>query len=203
MHIIVVGCGKVGAKFAEILSLEGHDVAIIDNDSNAFKALGSGFGGITVTGVPIDQDILKQAGIETADAVAVVTPDDNVNVMVSQVAKEIFKVPKVIARIYNPSREHVFHAFGLETICPTELTVDVIHAKLLGENDGLRHTIGSADFVFRHEKLQKSYEGKKIESIKTDRNESVFGVVRNGNFEFANGAMVLNKEDILVIARKE
>jgi len=133
MNIIIVGCGKVGSRFAQLLSNDGHDVVIVDNDKDAFKALSPDFNGITITGVPIDQDVLKQAGIENADAFAAVSPDDNINIMACQVAKEIFKVPRVIARIYNPEREYVFHQFGLDTICPTNLTVDVLRLKILGE----------------------------------------------------------------------
>ena len=106
MQIIVIGCGKVGSKLAQVLSEEGHGVVVVDNENKAFKSLDSSFNGITVTGVPIDQDVLRQAGIETADAIAAVTPDDNVNIMVCQIAKEIFKVPCVLARIYNPAREN-------------------------------------------------------------------------------------------------
>jgi trk system potassium uptake protein TrkA len=131
MQILVIGCGKVGSKLANVLSREGHDVVVIENETDNFKELDRDFKGVTICGVPIDQDVLRSAGIETADAVAAVTPDDNVNIMVSQIAKEIFKVPKVIARIYNPAREHVFHEFGLETVCPTNMTVSSIHSKIL------------------------------------------------------------------------
>ena len=131
MYIIVIGCGKVGSKLASTLSEEGHDVVIIDSSSENFKMLGSGFNGITIIGVPIDEDILREAGIEKADALAAVTPDDNINIMVSQLASKIFRVPKVISRIYNPSREKVFHEFGLDTICPTSITVNAIRSRIL------------------------------------------------------------------------
>ena len=133
MHIIVIGCGKVGSKLANVLSREGHDVVVVERETEQFRELDRNFSGVTITGVPIDQDILKHAGIETADALAAVTPDDNVNIMVCQIAKELFNVPKVIARIYNPAREHVFHEFGLETICPTNMTVEAIHKKILNQ----------------------------------------------------------------------
>ncbi|MCX7709942.1 MAG: TrkA family potassium uptake protein [Clostridia bacterium] len=198
MHIIIIGCGKVGSKFAQVLSEEGHDVVIIDSDPHAFKEIQHGFNGITITGVPIDQDVLKQAGIETCDALAAVTPDDNVNIMACQVAKEIFKVPKVLARIYNPAREQVFHQFGLETICPTNITVDVIRSIVLGESGVTNHTIGSNVFSFKHEKVPKSCEGKKLADIKLKDNAMIFGVVQSGGFVFANPGIKLGKDDILV-----
>lgn len=202
MHVIVIGCGKVGSRFANVLSEEGHDVVIIDNDSNSFKALSPDFSGITLTGVPIDQDILKQAGINTADALAAVTPDDNINIMVCQVAKEIFKVPKVIARIYDPSREHVFHHFGLDTICPTDITVDVIKSVIIGEKDVQTQVIGNKTILFQQQKVDKAYIGKKLESIELDESSYLFAVIRDGEFNFAKSDFVFEKDDELVIASK-
>lgn len=200
MNIIIIGCGKVGSKFAQILSDDGHDVVIVDNDKNAFKALKHDFKGITVAGVPIDQDVLKQAGIENADAFAAVTPDDNVNIMACQVAREIFKVPRVIARIYNPEREHVFHQFGLETICPTNLTVDIIRSKILGESHSSHHTISGGAFTFKREPVKREYEGKKLNSVKLKKDSNIFGVLQNGVFNFPNPSIKLNKGDSLIIA---
>ena len=146
MNIIIVGCGKVGSRLAYQLSDDGHDVVIVDNDRDAFKALPHEFNGITVVGVPIDQDVLKQAGIESADIFAALSPDDNLNIMACQVAKEIFKVPKVIARIYNPEREYIFHQFGLDTICPTNITVNLLRSKI-NEDQSSEQDITKADTV--------------------------------------------------------
>ena len=202
MHVIVIGCGKVGSKFARVLSDDGHDVVIVDNDSSNFKLLDMNFRGITVTGVPIDQDVLKQAGIETADALAAVTPDDNVNIMVCQVAKEIFKVPRVIARIYDPAREHIFHEFGLETICPTDITVDVIRSKILAENCVFKHNIANSDVGFKFEKVTKALENKRLESFNARESALVFGVLKNGNLFLAKPNIKLERGDIIIIAEK-
>lgn len=199
MNIIIIGCGKVGATLAHVLADDGHDVVIVDNDRASFKSLKPSFNGITVTGVPIDQDILKQAGIETADALAAVTPDDNINIMACQVAKEIFKVPRVIARIYNPEREHVFHEFGLDTICPTNLTVGVIRSKVLGEVDVSHHSIGKDSFTFKRENLRKDDEGKKLSTLKIREDSMIFGVMHNNRFVFANPGYKLSKGDVLVV----
>ncbi len=198
MQVVIIGCGKVGAKFAQVLSQEGHEIVIVANDSKAFKNLSPDFSGITVTGVPIDQDVLKTAGIETADALVAVTEDDNVNIMVSQVAKEIFKVHKVIARIYNPAREHVFHEFGLDTFCPTDITVNVIRALIDSEDDVSTHTIGNTSVIFRNKKIQEGWIGKRVSQIKL-KEGIVFGINRGGNFIFANNVKKLIKDDVLVI----
>lgn len=199
MQIVIIGCGKVGAKFAHVLSAEGNEVVIVSNDSKAFKNLSPDFDGMTITGVPIDQDVLKMAGIETADALVAVTEDDNVNIMACQVAKEIFKVPKVIARIYNPAREHVFHEFGLETICPTDITVNVMRALVEAENDISTHTIGNTSVLFKQTKASNNYVGRKIDQVKL-KEGMVLGIIRSGEFIFANKAGKIAADDKLVIA---
>jgi len=202
MQIIVIGCGKVGSKFAQMMSDEGHDIVIVDNDSKLFKSLGMNFNGITVTGVPIDQDVLKNAGIETADVLIALTPDDNTNIMVCHVAKEIFNVPKVLARIFNPEREGVFHQFGLDTICPTNVTVDVIKSFVFNDKDVLKFNIGSNLISFKKEKVAEIHEGKRISSIKLKSGLFIFGIVRNGTFIFSYPSLRVYKDDLLVIAEK-
>lgn len=202
MHVIIIGCGKVGSKFAHVLADEGHDVVIVDNDREALKQLGADFNGITVMGVPIDQDILKQAGIETADALAAVTPDDSVNIMVSQMAKEIFKVPKVIARIYNPAREHVFHQFGLNTICPTNLTVDVIKSMILGQAGVCTNLIGGDVVSFSYENPPRNLIGKKLEDIEEQKDTSIFGILKKGQLFFFKPNITIEESDVIVVASK-
>lgn len=199
MQVVIIGCGKVGAKFAQVLAEEGNEIVIVSSDSKSFRNLPPDFDGVTLTGVPIDQDVLKNAGVETADVLVAVTEDDNVNIMVSQVAKEIFKVPKVIARIYNPAREHVFHEFGLDTFCPTDITVNVIRALVSSEEGISTHTIGNTSVIFRNKKVSEGYIGRKIEQVKF-KEGMLFGIIRSGNFIFANVAGKLVKGDIFVIA---
>lgn len=134
--------------------------------------------------------------------VAAVTPDDNTNIMVSQMAKEIFKVPRVVARIYNPAREHVFHEFGLDTICPTEITVDLIRSMVLCQKEKSVHTIGNSPIVFSHQKVQNGDVGKKLGAVKLGRDVHLFGVIKDGEFDFPNPEMILSKNDVLVIASK-
>lgn len=121
MKLVIMGCGRVGARLALMMDMEGHDVTVIDADPHALNRLSEEFGGKTVLGTGIDVDVLKSAGIETADAFAAVTNYDNTNIMACEVAKEIFGVKKVLARIYDPGRESLYHELGLETICPTTL----------------------------------------------------------------------------------
>jgi trk system potassium uptake protein len=121
MKIVILGCGRVGARLAQLMESEGHEVSIIDSDPDALNKLPETFRGRTTLGTGIDADVLKAAGIEDADAFAAVTNFDNTNIMAGQVAKEIFGVQNVLARIYDPGRETLYQELGLETVCPTTL----------------------------------------------------------------------------------
>jgi len=119
MKVVILGCGRVGAHLARMLLQEGQEVTIVDRDNGAFARLGSDFGGRMIVGKGIDEDVLRRAGIEEADVFVAVTDGDNTNVMAAQVAREIFSVPRVVCRIYDPLREEIYRGLGLETICPT------------------------------------------------------------------------------------
>ena len=128
MKVIIIGCGRLGAHLARRLDHEGNDVVVIDRNAEAFSRLGSEFRGRMVFGTGIDEDILRRAGIENADAFIAVTNGDNTNAMASEIAKLVFHVPRVVARLYDPVREDTFHALGLmETVCPTVIGSDKIH----------------------------------------------------------------------------
>lgn len=114
-----MGCGRVGARVAGLLDHTGNDVTVIDTDSRAFRRLPTGFGGKTIIGTGIDEDILRKAGIEDADAFIAVTNGDNRNIMAAQVARLVFNVPEVVCRIYDPVREDTYRRLGLTTVCPT------------------------------------------------------------------------------------
>src|ERR1700687_806455 len=116
VKIVILGCGRVGATLATMLDRAGHKVSIIDYSNEAFRRLDPKFGGETLIGNGVDEEILIRAGIKDADAFAAVTNGDNRNIMASQVAREIFKVKKVVCRIYDPMREETYRGLGLETI---------------------------------------------------------------------------------------
>ena len=119
MKIVILGCGRVGSTLATMLDRAGHTVSIIDYSNEAFQRLQPDFSGTTIVGNGVDEEVLVRAGIKEADAFAAVTNGDNRNIMASQIAKEIFKVKKVMCRIYDPIREETYHELGLETISPT------------------------------------------------------------------------------------
>ncbi|RJP32584.1 MAG: TrkA family potassium uptake protein [Actinobacteria bacterium] len=131
MHIIVTGCGRVGSQLAQFLSYEGHDVVIIDREAESFSRLGGGFNGVTLTGIAFDEGLLKEAGIEYADALAAVTNFDNTNLMVAEIATKIYHVPTVLARLYNPENRQAFVRLGIDFVSGTTLLAEMIMRKLL------------------------------------------------------------------------
>lgn len=133
MNIVIVGCGRVGALLATNLSLKGHDVTIIDQNAESFNRLPPQFTGRTVLGSGTDMDVQRRAGVEHAAAFVACTPGDNRNIAAGQIAREIFHVPKVVARINDPLREKVFRDLGLETVCPTLLGAELVRDALLKE----------------------------------------------------------------------
>lgn len=126
MKVIILGCGRVGATLARLLTGEGHDVTIIDQTSDAFSRLGQEYPqDHTVLGDGTDEDVLRRAGLADADAFVAVTNGDNRNILAAQIARNTFGVPKVMCRIYDPIRQETYNAMGLESICPT-----IVGAKL-------------------------------------------------------------------------
>jgi trk system potassium uptake protein TrkA len=133
MKVIIMGCGRVGARLAGLLDIEGHDVTILDIDAYSFRRLPTEFGGNALIGDGIDEDSLKKAGIEEADAFISLTQGDNRNVMAAQIAKHIFKVPRVLCRIYDPLRRELFNSLGLEAFSPTTIFAQMLKEKLEAE----------------------------------------------------------------------
>ena len=119
MKAVIMGCGRVGARVASLLDHTGNEVTVIDIDSRAFQRLPATFEGDTIIGTGIDEDVLRRAGIEDADAFIAVSNGDNRNIMAAQVARLVFNVPEVVCRIYDPVREDTYRRLGLTTVCPT------------------------------------------------------------------------------------
>lgn len=129
-YIVIVGCGRLGSSIANDMSDVGTNVMVIDNDKNAFRKLLPSFGGLTLVGDATDLDVLHEAQFTNATVVLAVTNNDNTNIMVAQVAREIFNIKHVISRLYDPERECVYREFGINTICPAVLSAREI-TKLL------------------------------------------------------------------------
>jgi trk system potassium uptake protein TrkA len=130
MKVVIMGCGRVGGRLAGFLDAAGHTVTILDTDAYSFRRFLPDFKGTALVGNGIDEEALKRAGIEEADAFVVVTQGDNRNVMAAQIARHIFNVPKVICRFYDPLRQELYESLGIEAISPTTIFAQILKEKL-------------------------------------------------------------------------
>ncbi|HEY0887977.1 MAG TPA: TrkA family potassium uptake protein [Nocardioides sp.] len=131
MHVVIMGCGRVGSTLARSLEDRNHTVSVIDSDPDAFRRLGPGFNGDKVTGVGFDQEVLEKAGIRRADAFAAVSSGDNSNIIAARVARETFGIGQVVARIYDPGRAEVYQRLGITTVATVKWTSDQVLRRLL------------------------------------------------------------------------
>ncbi|MBI4331739.1 MAG: TrkA family potassium uptake protein [Chloroflexi bacterium] len=131
MNVLIMGCGRSGAALAALLDNEGHRVSIVDISSSAFRRLPSNFGGSIVLGDGTEEDVLRNAGIAEADAFVALTEGDNRNIMAAQIAQMIFKVPRVLCRIYDPLREDLYKSLGLDALSPTKIFSKILRDTIL------------------------------------------------------------------------
>lgn len=136
MKVVILGCGRVGSTIATTMSQEGHDVTIIDQNQDSFRRLTGDYVGKTVLGNGIDEDTLRRAEVDKADAFVATTNGDNRNIMSVQMAKVRFNVPKVVARIYDPNRAYAYSELGIDTICTTCVGAGLMRDMILGNPFG-------------------------------------------------------------------
>ena len=197
MYVIIVGCGRVGAELAKLLSGEGHDVVIIDKSRDSFNRLGDSFNGLTMVGNGFDLALLKQSGIEKADAFCAVTNGDNTNLISAQVAKKIFRVPKVLARVYDPQRAHIYAALGLDIISGTMLFSAMLRDKII-ESRFSSYLIESKDLGVIEIEVKDSLVGKTIQDINIPGDFIVVAVRRMQGVIIPEPKTVLKNKDTLM-----
>lgn len=197
MYVIIVGCGRVGAELAKLLSGEGHDVVIIDKKQESLKRLGDTFNGLTMVGNGFDLALLKQVGIEKADAFCAVTDGDNTNLISAQVAKKIFNVPKVFARVYDPQRAHIYTALGLDIISGTMLLSAMLRDKII-ESRFSSYLIESKDLGVIDIEVKNELVGKTIQDINIPGDFIVVALRRMQGVLIPEPKTVLKNKDILM-----
>ena len=199
MQIIVVGCGKVGSSLAAALLGQDHDVVIVENDEQLVAAAAE-LDCSKITGVPIDRDVLRQAGIETADVLCAVTQNDNINILVSQIADLIFKVPHIIARIFNPASRSVFETFGLDAVCSTDLTVQELLLRIEGKTKSVRQPVFGSQVIYSTVPIGAELVGEAVTNLTSDTGKLVFGILRKGKLQLVRPGVTVQAGDELVLA---
>ena len=180
MHIIIIGCGRVGARLASLLSSSGHSVVVIDKNPEAFERLEPSFKGKTIEGVGFDRKTLIDAGIEHADALATVTNGDNTNVVVASIAAQDFHVPRVVARINDPVRAEIFPKLGITTISATLWTSGRIFEYLISPELHNVFSVGSAGVQLYEFEVQSALIDRKVGDLNVANEIRVVAITREG-----------------------
>ncbi len=201
MYVIIVGCGRVGSELAKLLSGEGHNVVVIDKNPSAFDRLGGTFNGLTLVGNGFSLSLLKQAGIEKADAFCAVTNGDNTNLVSAQAAKKIFKVPKVIARVYDPQRAHIYKALGLDIISGTMLFAAMLRDKII-ESRFSSYLIETKELGVIEIEAKNHLVGKTIQDINMPGEFLVVAIRRLQDVIIPELGTILKEKDVLMAAVK-
>ncbi|BAJ28473.1 MULTISPECIES: TrkA family potassium uptake protein [Kitasatospora] len=197
MHIVIMGCGRVGSALARTLEKQGHSVAVIDQDPTAFRRLGAGFHGRRVTGVGFDQDTLKEAGIEEAGAFAAVSSGDNSNIIAARVARENFGVEHVAARIYDPRRAEVYQRLGIPTVATVRWTADQMLRRLLPSGAEPVWQDPSGAVQLAEVAFNPAWIGHRLAELEEAAGVRVAFVTRVGEGVLPNPQMVVQEGDLV------
>jgi trk system potassium uptake protein len=204
VHIVIMGCGRVGSTLAHILEDRGCSVAVIDQDPEAFRRLGSSFKGRKVTGVGFDQTVLEQAGIREAGAFAAVSSGDNSNVIAARVARESFGVERVAARIYDPRRAEVYQRLGIPTVATVRWTADQMLRRLLPEGAEALWRDPTGEVVLAEVAYDPAWVGEKVHAVEEATRARVAFITRLGEAMLPGPGVVLQEGDVLhVIAAQD
>ncbi|MEO5899595.1 MAG: TrkA family potassium uptake protein [Ilumatobacteraceae bacterium] len=199
MHVVIVGCGRVGSSLAKELHASGHSVAVIDRRQAAFERLGVNFGGSTVAGIGFDRDRLIEAGIEKAEAVAAVTNGDNSNILVARVARETFGIERVVARIYDPRRAAIYQRLGISTVATSLWTTERVLRRVLPESSAVEWVDPSAKVSIVERSLSAAWAGHRFLDVERTGVRAI-AVSRLGSAVLATAELVVQEGDIVYLA---
>jgi trk system potassium uptake protein TrkA len=200
VHVVIMGCGRVGSALARSLEDRDHTVSVIDSNPDAFRRLGPSFNGTKVTGIGFDQTVLERAGVEKADAFAAVSSGDNSNIIAARVARETFGIQQVVARIYDPGRAEVYERLGIPTVATVRWTADQVLRRLLpaGSEPQWRDPSGSVRLLEVH--VDRSWVGRTVEQIEAATAAKVPFVFRLGSGIVPRRGTVFQDGDLLYAA---
>ena len=200
MKALVIGCGKFGVRVSEYLAWRNHEVVVVDNDSETFLALSKEFTGRTLCGVGYDKEVLEQAGIATADVVIDCTSSDSLNAVVANIAKNVFHVPIVIARMYDPIRARMFEAMGIYTVSITRLGLENVVEYLEGIKSWRVVRKFGSDVQLVRARVPASLDGKKYSELEVDGKVRLMAVERQGYSFVPQMDMFCEYNDILYLS---
>ena len=200
VHVVIVGCGRVGSSLGRVLTADGHTVAIIDRRRDAFDRLGPDFNGTTVQGIGFDRDRLVEAGIERAGAVAAVTSGDNSNILIARVARENFGIEQVVARIYDPRRAVIYQRLGIMTVATVAWTTDQVMRRLIPDARPAEWTDPTAKVCLLDRLLVDHWAGYPLTDLEEAIGARVVAINRMGAATIPTSQTVAQAGDVLYIA---
>lgn len=200
MHVIVVGCGRVGSELATRLQREGHTVAVVDKNANAFRRLPDPWAGDKVVGFGFDRDDLHRAGIRQAGAVAAVTSGDNTNILTARIARETFEVEHVVARIYDPRRAAIYQRLGIATVATVSWTVDQVARRLIPGEVSSAWTDPTGDINLVEYPLPGPLCGRPLAELADGERYRPVMITRGGQARLAGPGVVGQEGDIVHFA---
>jgi trk/ktr system potassium uptake protein len=200
MKIIIIGCGRVGSGLARMLSNRDHQVTVIDSDPIAFERLGKTFKGKTIVGIGFDRQALLDAGIEKADAFAAVTASDEANAVAARIAKNVFKVPRVAARIYDPRKADIYRRLGMQTISPVALGITRMAELLSFANLAISESVGSGEVQMIDIEIPQMLVGHTVNELTIPREVHVVALTRGGKTFLPLNAATFEAGDIVHLA---
>jgi len=180
VNVIVIGCGRVGSTLAHQLSVERHDVCVLDRDPGTRELLPAGYTGDFLVGNGYNRTLLEQAGIDGADALVAVTSGDNTNIVAARIAKEDYRVPRVVARIYDPRRADIYRELGIPTVASVRWTAGRIHQMLSHRYLDPDVTFGNGEVLLVRESLPAWLAGRPLRELEVDEQIRVIAVTRGG-----------------------
>ena len=204
VHIVLVGCGRVGSGLAKALEAQGHSVAVIDKVRRSFRRLPAGFKGITVEGSGFDRECLEEAQIKRADALAAVTSGENSNVLTARIARETYRVERVVARIYDPRRAEIYQRLGIPTVATVTWTVDQVERWLLPDKIVAAWTDASGSLMLIDRVLPEQLAGARLSTLEVPGAIRLVAVTRAGAPRLDAHDLVGQEGDLLhIMLRKD
>lgn len=200
MHVVVVGCGRVGSGLAQAIETAGHTVAIIDRRPKAFGRLPVGFAGKTIVGVGFDRDRLTDAGIEDAGAVAAVTNGDNSNILIARVARETYGVERVVARIYDPRRAAIYERLGISTIATVSWATERVLRRILPDQATVEWIDPSARVCLIERAVPSGWAGRPVTELEVPEQARVVALGRLGVAQVPTADLVAQEGDLVYVA---
>ncbi len=200
---MIMGCGRVGSTLAHSLEDLGHSVAVIDQNPDAFRRLGTHFGGRQVTGMGFDRDVLREADIDSAYAFAAVSSGDNSNILAARVARETFGVERVVARIYDPGRAEVYQRLGIPTVATVRWTADQMLRRLMPEGSAAEWRDPSGTVRLAEVKIDPRWVGLRIARLEAASGARVAFLTRFGEGVLPDGDTILQDGDLVHVIVRE